>query len=48
VLDDLLGASDDRTVVLVTHRTEGLGAVDRIVELTGQPTNRPAVPTPVD
>ncbi|ACQ79870.1 ABC transporter, CydDC cysteine exporter (CydDC-E) family, permease/ATP-binding protein CydC [Beutenbergia cavernae DSM 12333] len=34
LVTDLLAASDDRTVVLVTHRREPLGAADAVLELS--------------
>ncbi|PRY32909.1 thiol reductant ABC exporter subunit CydC [Pseudosporangium ferrugineum] len=43
---DLLSAAEDRTVLLITHRTDDLGAVDRIVTLTQNPAAAPvAVPS---
>jgi thiol reductant ABC exporter CydC subunit len=34
-VNDVLGAADGRTVLLVTHRTEGLDLVDEVVTLSG-------------
>ena len=33
---DVLGAADGRSVLLVTHRTEGLDLVDEVVTLTAE------------
>ncbi|MBV8217864.1 MAG: thiol reductant ABC exporter subunit CydC [Solirubrobacterales bacterium] len=33
LVDDVFSAAGDRTVLLITHRTEGLGLVDRMVTL---------------
>ncbi|GAB2565771.1 hypothetical protein Aab01nite_47080 [Paractinoplanes abujensis] len=35
VMSDLLAASGNRTVLLLTHRPEGLDRVDRVLELSG-------------
>ena len=33
LVDDVFSAAGDRTVLLITHRTEGLDLVDRVVTL---------------
>jgi ABC-type transport system involved in cytochrome bd biosynthesis fused ATPase/permease subunit len=33
LVDDLFAAAGERTVVLITHRTEGLDSVDRVITL---------------
>ena len=33
LIDDVFAAAGDRTVLLITHRTEGLDLVDRVVTL---------------
>ena len=33
LLDDVFAVAGDRTVLLITHRTEGLDLVDRVVTL---------------
>jgi ATP-binding cassette, subfamily C, bacterial CydC len=33
LVEDLLAAAGDRSVLLITHRQEGLGLVDEIVRL---------------
>jgi ATP-binding cassette subfamily C protein CydCD len=33
LVEDVLSAAGDRTVLLITHRTEGLDLVDRVVSL---------------
>jgi thiol reductant ABC exporter CydC subunit len=37
LVDDLFDAAGDRTVLLITHRSEGLELVDRIVTMPSQP-----------
>jgi ABC-type transport system involved in cytochrome bd biosynthesis fused ATPase/permease subunit len=34
-MDDVLDAAGDRTVLLITHRAEGLEQMDEVVGLTG-------------
>ena len=36
LVQDIMAASDGRSVLLITHRTEGLNLVDEVVELTGE------------
>jgi ATP-binding cassette, subfamily C, bacterial CydC len=36
LMDDVFTAADERTVLLITHRTEGLEHVDQVVTLTAQ------------
>ncbi len=33
LIDDVFSAAGDRTLLLITHRTEGLDLVDRVVTL---------------
>ena len=33
LMEDILAAADDRSVLLITHRPEGLGLVDEVVVL---------------
>jgi ABC-type transport system involved in cytochrome bd biosynthesis fused ATPase/permease subunit len=35
LIRDVLQAADDRSVLLITHRPEGLDLVDEVVELAG-------------
>ena len=37
---DVLGAADDRSVLLITHRTEGLELVDEVVSIGGVAVDR--------
>ena len=34
LIDDVLAAAGDRTVLLITHRPEGLDLVDEVLELS--------------
>jgi ABC-type transport system involved in cytochrome bd biosynthesis fused ATPase/permease subunit len=35
LMDDVLAAAEDRTVLLITHRPEGLERMDEVVTLEG-------------
>jgi ABC-type transport system involved in cytochrome bd biosynthesis fused ATPase/permease subunit len=37
LMDDVLDAADGRTVLLITHRPEGLDRMDQIVSLNAAP-----------
>ncbi|PKW27048.1 thiol reductant ABC exporter subunit CydC [Phycicoccus duodecadis] len=41
VLDDVLDATRDRAVVLVSHRPEALGRFDHVLDLGSHPSSRP-------
>ena len=41
LIDDVLDAAGDRSVLLITHRPEGLDLVDEVVEL--EPASRPSL-----
>lgn len=43
---DLLSAAGDRTVLLITHRTDVTGAVDRVLHLDRGGVERPGTPVP--
>ncbi len=49
LIEDLLSAADQRSVLLITHRTEGLGLVDEVIDLTTTQDHRPyhSPPSPV-
>ena len=37
IMDDVLGAAEERTVLLITHRQEGLAQMDEVHTLAGAP-----------
>jgi len=41
LLEDILAAAADRTVVLITHRLEGLDQVDQVIDLSRDRIGRP-------
>jgi ABC-type transport system involved in cytochrome bd biosynthesis fused ATPase/permease subunit len=41
LLEDILAAAADRTVVLITHRLEGLAQVDQVIDLSRDRIGRP-------